>query len=52
MMEYVSEFISEEAAGPDGYLADKGLVPLPEDRFAEQTASVMNLQPLEKSDLE
>jgi phosphate transport system substrate-binding protein len=27
--EFVAEFISEKAAGPEGYLADKGLIPLP-----------------------
>jgi len=27
--EYVAEFISEKAAGADGYLANKGLIPLP-----------------------
>ena len=29
--EYVAEFTSEEAFGPDGYLADKGLIPLHDD---------------------
>jgi phosphate transport system substrate-binding protein len=28
---YIAEFISEKAWGPDGYLSDKGLVPLPDD---------------------
>lgn len=31
MKEYVLEFTSERAFGPEGYLADKGLIPLPED---------------------
>ena len=30
--EYVAEFTSEKAWGPDGYLADKGLIPLPDDQ--------------------
>jgi phosphate transport system substrate-binding protein len=51
IMEYVAEFISDEAAGSEGYLADKGLIPLPEDKFAQQTADVMALHDLEKSDL-
>lgn len=35
MKEYLAEFTSEAAAGEDGYLADKGLIPLPdEDRAA------------------
>ena len=29
IQEYVAEFTSDRAAGPDGYLADKGLIPLP-----------------------
>ncbi len=34
IQEYVAEFTSEGAAGEDGYLADKGLIPLPD---AERT---------------
>ncbi|UCF69594.1 MAG: PstS family phosphate ABC transporter substrate-binding protein [Acidobacteriota bacterium] len=30
--EFVDEFTGERAAGPEGYLADIGLIPLPEDR--------------------
>ena len=34
---YVSEFTSEGAWGPDGYLAEKGLIPLPDaERAAER----------------
>ena len=33
--EYVAEFTSDRASGPDGYLADKGLIPLPD---TERTA--------------
>ncbi len=29
IQEYVAEFTSDRAAGPDGYLVDKGLIPLP-----------------------
>ncbi len=32
MNEYIAEFVSEEAFGPDGYLAERGLVPLPDDK--------------------
>ena len=34
MREYIAEFTSEAAIGEDGYLADKGLIPLPEDEIA------------------
>ena len=29
--EYVKEFTASKAIGNDGYLVDKGLIPLPED---------------------
>ena len=29
--EYIAEFTAERAWGEDGYLADKGLIPLPEE---------------------
>ena len=31
MREFIAEFTSERAWGPEGYLADKGLIPLPEE---------------------
>lgn len=31
MAEFIAEYTSEKAWGPEGYLADKGLIPLPED---------------------
>ncbi|MGB2178974.1 MAG: phosphate ABC transporter substrate-binding protein, partial [Hyphomonas sp.] len=35
--EFVEEFVSDGAMGPDGYLLDKGLIPLTdEDRATEQ----------------
>jgi phosphate transport system substrate-binding protein len=33
--EYVAEFTSDKAWGPDGYLADKGLISLPDDMRAD-----------------
>jgi phosphate transport system substrate-binding protein len=30
IQEYIAEFTSEKAWGPDGYLVDKGLIPLPD----------------------
>jgi phosphate transport system substrate-binding protein len=29
--EYLKEFTSEKAWGPDGYLSEKGLIPMPDD---------------------
>ena len=32
--EFVEEFLSDAAAGTDGYLADRGMIPLPADQLA------------------
>lgn len=47
MQEYLQEFTSENAMGEDGYLADKGLIPLPEDEYAAVRADVSGLRPLQ-----
>ena len=44
--EFVAEFMSERASGEDGYLADKGLIPLPADEHDEVLTRAMNLTPL------
>ena len=37
LAEFVKEFVSDRAMGPDGYLLEKGLIPLPDDlREAQQ----------------
>jgi phosphate transport system substrate-binding protein len=41
--EYAAEFASEAAAGEDGYLVDKGLIPLPKDAFEANQAAISNL---------
>ena len=46
IMEYVAEFISDGAAGEEGYLVDKGLIPLPADMFVSNAKSVMALEQL------
>ena len=33
--EYMAEFTSEKAWGPEGYLTDKGLIPMPDEERAE-----------------
>ena len=46
--EFVTEFTSDKAFGPEGYLADKGLIALPDaDRKAVATAA-RALKPMEK----
>jgi phosphate transport system substrate-binding protein len=49
MEDYLTEFTSEKAWGEEGYLADKGLIPMPADerkKFAEDAnkLNVLSLQ--------
>ena len=41
--EFLAEFTSERAWGEEGYLADKGLIPMPEDERKQFAAEVKNL---------
>lgn len=44
--EYLAEFTSEGAWGPDGYLADKGLIPMPEAERKQFSDAAKGLSPL------
>ena len=44
--EYVAEFTAEKAWGPDGYLADKGLIPLPDDMRKKVATDAQSFSPL------
>ena len=44
---YLAEFTSDRAWGDDGYLTDKGLIPMPEEERMQFAADVENLTPLE-----
>ena len=46
IQEYAVEFTSARALGEDGYLPDKGLIPLPEDELKEVEAAVKALTPM------
>jgi phosphate transport system substrate-binding protein len=46
LKEFVDEFTSEAAAGEDGYLADKGLIPLPEEDREAQREQALAFTPL------
>jgi phosphate transport system substrate-binding protein len=35
LQEFVEEFASDDAMGPGGYLSERGLIPLPEDKLRE-----------------
>lgn len=43
LQEFANEFMSEDAAGEEGYLVDKGLIPLPEDQFETISGNVSSL---------
>ena len=45
--EYLTEFTSDKAWGPDGYLSDKGLIPMPEEERSNVKNSVAALKNLE-----
>ena len=49
--EFLTEFTSEKAWGDEGYLTDKGLIPMPESERAQFRSAVKNLTPLKDSDL-
>ena len=44
MAEFIAEYTSEGAWGPEGYLADKGLIPLPDGERATQAESAKALK--------
>jgi len=47
MKEYLAEFTSEKAMGGEGYLAERGLIPLPAEEYAAVKKTVMNLTPMQ-----
>lgn len=47
MKEFLTEFTSEKAMGEEGYLTDKGLIPLDADKYMKVKEDVMNLKNLE-----
>lgn len=46
MSEYIQEFTSDKACGPDGYLAEKGLIPMPDAERKEYSEDAKTLKPL------
>ena len=43
---YLGEFASDKAWGPEGYLADKGLIPMPDAERKQVAADVAALKPM------
>jgi phosphate transport system substrate-binding protein len=46
MEEYLKEFTSESAFGDDGYLSDKGLIPMPKAERECNRSAARNLTPM------
>lgn len=46
VQEYLAEFTSEKAWGDDGYLSDRGLIPMPKDERAKFHKDAKNLTPM------
>ena len=46
---FLREFTSERAWGEEGYLSDRGLIPMPDDERREIAANVRDLKPLERA---
>jgi len=51
VMEYVAEFLSDNAVGEEGYLVDKGLIPAPADAHHANVESVMSETVITEGDL-
>jgi phosphate transport system substrate-binding protein len=49
--EFAEEYVSPAALGEDGYLAAKGLVPLPAEEFAQEAAKIGAMTPMSAADL-
>ncbi len=46
MHEFMTEFTSDAAVGEEGYLTDKGLIPMPEEEREQFADAIKNLTPL------
>ena len=45
--EYLTEFTSEKAWGPDGYLAERGMIPMPEEEREMFSSNAAALKPMD-----
>ncbi len=46
IQEYLNTFVSEDTIGPDGYLIDKGLIPLGDDAYIDMSSGAKALKNL------
>ena len=45
--EFIAEYVSDPAMGPDGYLTNRGLIPLSQARIEEVQGSALEAQPMQ-----
>ena len=48
MKEYLNEFTSDKAWGEEGYLSEKGMIPMPDEERAAFRGNVKNMQTITK----
>ncbi|MHC1547656.1 PstS family phosphate ABC transporter substrate-binding protein [Phyllobacterium sp. K27] len=48
---FAAEYVSDAASGEEGYLSEKGLVPLPAERHAEAAKAVLAMEPIKGDEL-
>jgi phosphate transport system substrate-binding protein len=51
LKEFLTEFTSDAAMGADGYLADKGLIPLPAGELKASQDAAANMTPVSVNSL-
>jgi phosphate transport system substrate-binding protein len=51
LAEFAAEYVSDAATGEDGYLGEKGLVPLPADMHKAAAAAVAAMEPMKGDEL-
>lgn len=47
LQEFIEEYVSEDAMGPGGYLSERGLIPLPEDKLKQTQEAAIKAAPME-----
>jgi phosphate transport system substrate-binding protein len=47
LQEFIEEYVSEDAMGPGGYLSERGLIPLPDDKLKAVQEAAVNAAPME-----
>jgi phosphate transport system substrate-binding protein len=47
LQEFIEEYVSDDAMGPGGYMSERGLIPLPEDKLQEVQEAAIGAAPME-----